>query len=124
MQSYNSLCHLRRESCLQLRNYTLLHAGTCVEGASNAPLMCERVALYDRPITADGCQSKQLIAVNRCSGGCGKVTGLCCEPSSHRYVPTRMSCPDGGEDVVADVLVIDECACIKGTAKLELPPVV
>ena len=124
MLTYNTLCHLKLEACHQLRNFSLLHSGDCVEGASNLPLMCERIAAYEQPADSESCRPPTPVAVNKCSGGCGKVTGQCCEPSAYRYDAVRFSCPDGRPDKVASVLVIEECACLKGTSKLQLPPVV
>jgi len=54
-----------------------------------------------------GCETKNEIQLNVCSGGCGPTAGLCCKPSVYEYHEESMVYPNGETNVKAKVTFIE-----------------
>ena len=75
--------HVIRLACFSLRP----------DGEPNDPIFCAMMPRY-RSVTDDaGCKT-DLLQTNVCSGGCGKITGYCCEPEHTTYHRRQFVCPD------------------------------
>lgn len=58
------------------------------------PLECGLIPHFGHVKTKEGCVTTLRQAINKCSGGCGSVTGQCCYPSKLRNIFAEVKCPD------------------------------
>ncbi|KAI0218851.1 hypothetical protein LSAT2_029472 [Lamellibrachia satsuma] len=123
MITFYNLCKLKFEACAQARNYTLLHDGDCLDGLPNEPLMCTVMRRYKRVTDDAGCRTADVERVFSCQGGCGKVTGYCCDPTVFNYKRMQFVC-SGGKTKFAKVLQVQQCGCIPGRMSRKLSLVV
>ncbi|KAK2180194.1 hypothetical protein NP493_455g01025 [Ridgeia piscesae] len=65
----------------------------------------------------------RLPRVFSCEGGCGKVTGYCCDPTELSYKHVQFVCP-GGATKVAKLLQIEQCGCVRGRMSRQLSLIV
>ena len=97
---YNLLSHTRYNQIagvslvLSLRQCHVVCSLT--DGLPNDPLMCTLMRHYKRVTDDDGCSTKDVERMFSCEGGCGKVTGYCCEPTEFSYTRMLFTCPAGG----------------------------
>ena len=61
--------------------------------------MCTVMRHYKRVTDAAGCHTEDVQRVFSCEGGCGKVTGYCCDPTELSYKHVQFVCPGGATKV-------------------------
>jgi len=122
LSTYANECELKKAACEDGKPFGLVHPGECTDG-DNQPLNCSVLPLLTRiTLEKDGCVSMADVAVNRCAGGCGTHTGLCCEPDQQVQQEQLFEC-NGKEIQTHMVTSIQSCACVEDTRDKVSTPV-